>query len=657
MSKSKKTFQNNKNAQQDKVVAPPTDVKSTAKKEKQKSTVSRNEQLFWTIAFLLVFVGIALYELIVNNSDMLFKAQGRSLFVYGSEFFSTLTKSPGYIGAWVGAYLTQFFYHPALGSTILVAFWCVIFLLTKRAFKISNARAVLALIPVVCLLISVIDTGYWLYYLKHPGYWFRETIGFLFTIISFYLGTRLNKNIIVQSVYVILLTFFGYMFFGWYASLATIYIVIYEWLTAPSTKQSKLILTFVSALCLIATPLICYNLFFTELRIEDAWLGGFPFFVQDANKGFKPEIPFIVMAIVPMFFPLNTKYLDNVKLEGTNALVYRLLNIVLLVGIPFVIDKANFDDYNYHAEMRMYHATKECRWDDVLEESANYQSTPTREMVILNHIALFNTGKVGTKMFSYNNFGKAPHVYDSLKVHMVQTAGPVIYYHHGKTNFAIRWCVENGVEFGNNFDELQVLVNCALVNGEWEVAKKYLEILHNSIYYKEWAEKYLPIVHKPSLIKNYHEFDNVRELYNHMGSILDGDNGLCEMYLINYFSNTMNKDSKYLQEITLMYSLIQKDIQLFWPRFFLYAQMHKNEEMPVIYQQAAMLYGNLEQNVDISHMPFSKGIADTYASFQQVSQTYLRQGMSVEQVAAAMRPDFGDTFYWFYFFCRDVKSY
>ena len=106
-----------------------------------------------------------------------------------------------------------------------------------------------------------------------------------------------------------------------------------------------------------------------------------------------------------------------------------------------------------------------------------------------------------------------------------------------------------------------------------------------------------------------------------------------------------------------MYSLIQKDIQLFWPRFFLYAQMHKNEEMPVIYQQAAMLYGNLEQNVDISHMPFSKGIADTYASFQQVSQTYLRQGMSVEQVAAAMRPDFGDTFYWFYFFCRDVKSY
>lgn len=657
MSKSKKTFHNNRNTQQNKVVAPPTYTKATNNKEKRKSAVSHGEQILWAIAFLLVFVGIALYELIINNSDMLFKAQGRSLFVYGSEFFSTLTKSPGCVAAWLGSYFTQFLYHPALGSTILVAFWCVIFFLTKRAFKISNAWAVVALIPVVCLLISIIDTGYWLYYLKHPGYWFRETIGFLFTIITFYIGTRLNKNVIVQSAYIILLTFVGYIFFGWYASLATIYIVIYEWFTALSTKLSELILTVVSALSLIATPLICYNLFFTEIRIEDAWLGGFPFFKQDANNGFKPELPFVIMAIVPIFMPLITKYQNKVNLEGTNALLYRLINIGLLAGIPFIVDIANFDDYNYHAEMRMYHAAKECRWDDVLEESANYQSTPTREMVILNHIALFNTGKVGTQMFSYNNFGKAPQVYDSLKVHMVQTAGPLIYYHHGKTNFAIRWCVENGVEFGNNFDELQVLINCALVNGEWEVAKKYLEILKNSIYYKEWAEKYMPIVYNPSLIKNYHEFDNVRELYNHMGSTLDGDNGLCEMYLINYFSNTMNKDSKYLQELTLMYALIQKDIQLFWPRFFLYAQLHKDEDMPIIYQEAAMLYGNLEHNVDISHMPFSQGVADKYASFQQVSQTYLQQGMSANQVAEVMRPDFGNTFYWFYFFCRDVKSY
>ena len=143
-----------------------------------------------------------------------------------------------------------------------------------------------------------------------------------------------------------------------------------------------------------------------------------------------------------------------------------------------------------------------------------------------------------------------------------------------------------------------------------------------------------------------------------MGTVLDGDNGLCEMYLLNYFSNTMNKDSKLLQELTLNYALIQKDIQLFWPRFFLYAQLHKGEEMPVHYQEAAYLYGNLErQTVDISNMPFDKNLIQRYNSFQQLSQSLLSSGMKAPEVGQAMKASYGDTFYWFYFFCRDIHSY
>ena len=136
-----------------------------------------------------------------------------------------------------------------------------------------------------------------------------------------------------------------------------------------------------------------------------------------------------------------------------------------------------------------------------------------------------------------------------------------------------------------------------------DVARKYLDILKTTIYYKDWAENLMPILDNPKLIDEHHEFDSVRELRDHMGTVLDGDNGLCEMYLLNYFSNTMNKDSKLLQELTLNYALIQKDIQLFWPRFFLYAELHKGDEMPTHYQEAAYLYGNLEpQNVMYFHI-------------------------------------------------------
>ena len=143
-----------------------------------------------------------------------------------------------------------------------------------------------------------------------------------------------------------------------------------------------------------------------------------------------------------------------------------------------------------------------------------------------------------------------------------------------------------------------------------------------------------------------------------MGSVLDGDNGLCEMYVLNYFANTQNKDSKLLQELTLNYAMVQKDIQLFWPRFMLYAQLHNGEKMPVHYQEAAYLYGCLEpQTMDISRMPFDESIIKKYEDFQQTSQSLLRTGLNAQDVGKSMKATFGDTFYWFYFFCRDIHSY
>ena len=110
--------------------------------------------------------------------------------------------------------------------------------------------------------------------------------------------------------------------------------------------------------------------------------------------------------------------------------------------------------------------------------------------------------------------------------------------------------------------------------------------------------------------------------------------------------------------MTLNYALIQKDIQLFWPRFFLYAELHKGEPMPTHYQEAAYLYGCLEpQNVDISNMPFDDKVKERYQGFQQMSQSLLQSGMQAKDVGEAMKSTYGDTFYWFYFFCRDVHSY
>ena len=624
-------------------------------KEKKKLTITKGTSLCIAIVTVVTVMALGVYHLIVRNSDMLFMAQSEDFFTSNSSFLSECMHHPGGFISWVASFLTQFFYHPALGSSIMIALWLVSILISKWAFKVKAAWMALFAIPSICLLVSTIDTGYWLYYIKQTGYWFYGTVGYFLSVLLVFVYSFFKKK--SDCILVTILMSLTYPFLGWYTLLAFLYVSMLSITRMKATDStiSKILLPLTPLALIGLVPFMCYNLY-ANTRFEDMWTVGIAFFENNDMTSFTPTIPFIVLYAVPLIFPFLPKKVENNK---RMAWTVYIVTIAVLVLSWFWTEKSDFQNYNYHAEMRMYRAAEEQDWDKVLDEMGNIPGDASREMVLLKNIALLNRGEMGTRMFKYNNMGEPPtNGFDTLRVHMVQTAAPLIYYYHGKTNFALRWGIENSVEFGYSYDRLKILARCPLVHGEMEMAKRYLDILRTSIYYRDWAERLLPIVEKPELIKKYPEFDSVRELRDHMGTVLDGDNGLCEMYLLTYFSQTMNKDSKLLQELTLNYALIQKDIQLFWPRFFLYAQLHQGEPMPTHYQEAAILYGNLEpESADIQGMPFSDEVKKSYQGFQQMSQSLLQSGLNSDQVAEATKSTYGNTFYWFYFFCRDVHSY
>ena len=619
--------------------------------EKAGIITSRGMGIGVGLVVTLMVVAMGLFYLVARNGDVLFMAQSKSFFTTNGIFLRECMESPGGVIAWVASFLTQFFYHPWVGASVMIGVWVACLWISKVAFKVSVAWMAVLSVPLVCLLVSMVDTGYWIYYLKQEGYWFYGTVGYAMAMVMVLIFSRFWK--FTDKLMVTVLMALTYPFFGWYSLLAMLWSAAITLSGRPKKRviRERFVQPIVAVVLVVAVPLLMGQ-FYSALRIEDCWFAGFPHFMNDKVHSVVPELPFVIMAVVPFVFPFLPK-------KCGKAWVACAVTVAVMVLSCGWVEKSDFQNYNYHAEMRMYRAADEGEWDKVLDEMTALPDDASRQMVLLKNIALFNKGEAGTKMFRYNNMGKSPeNGFDTLHVHMVQTAAPLIYYYHGKTNFASRWCIENSVEFGWDFDNLKMLARCAIVGGEMELARKYLDVLATSIYYKDWAERLIPVTEKPELIKKYKEFDNVRELRDHMGSVLDGDNGLVEMYLLNYFSNTMNKDSKLLQEMTLNYAMVQKDISLFWPRFFLYATLHQGEDMPTHYQEAAYLYGMLEpNNVDVSGMPFDQQVKDRYSSFQQVSQSLLSQGMDTAAVGEAMKGAFGDTFYWFYFFCRDIHSY
>ena len=111
---------------------------------------------------LLAFFLFAVYIIYINQ-EVFYTAHDRSEFLFGEPFFNTLMSKPFGLMKYVGAWLTQFFFHPALGSVILVTIWVLIFFVGAKAFRLQNNASALMLLPVACLLISVVVLCYWIY--------------------------------------------------------------------------------------------------------------------------------------------------------------------------------------------------------------------------------------------------------------------------------------------------------------------------------------------------------------------------------------------------------------------------------------------------------------------------------------------------------------
>ena len=603
---------------------------------------------------VLVFALLSWYFLMMRNADVLYMQQMRSLFNDTSVFFQQYQTLPAGFLQWAGCYFTQLFYYPALGSSVLIPMWIAIFFLLKKAFLTSSTQHLipLLLIPLVCLLVSEIDLGYWIYYHKNHGYCFSQTIGLLFasllvclfrsaTSIKFKFGT------IIASLLGAVLLVGLYYYIGVYAMAAAAALGIIMFLERRWTSGAFYVIA------AIATPFRVRHLSDT-LRSDQVVTAGIPVFESGEITNTSLSIPFWIALLMLILFPILNKVGERIKNVKAANIISSLL-LVAVTGFSFgVLEDADYDDENYHAECKAYRDIDNMEWEDALYTIRQIQGTLTRQLIVFKNIALFNTGNIGYCMYDYDNKGMTPTPSDSLIVHMANTASPIIYLHHGMTNYAYHYCMEIQVEYGFNITELKVMALSSIINGEKKLAQKYLNILSRTMFHKKWAEHYLPLARNPKEIGKYPELAKINELHSYMSNNIDSDEGVCENYIINYFSDTYTNASKYLQEMCLAYSVISNNIQKFWRQYILYLQLHKGEKIPDLYQQAAYFYLDMvptsSPDPKAYNMQFDQKIIDRYNQFDQISQSLLKNGFSKESIARQTEAEFGDTFWWTYYF-------
>ena len=133
------------------------------------------------VASLFLFVA---WGMISREDSYLWKVQELNLFLDTSLFFKQQLVVAGGMLTYLGTFFTDFFYHTWLGVTLLCAWWALLLTVSALAFKVPMKWLTLLLIPVSLLVISDVDLGYWIYYLKLRGYFFSATIGMTVAVAS-----------------------------------------------------------------------------------------------------------------------------------------------------------------------------------------------------------------------------------------------------------------------------------------------------------------------------------------------------------------------------------------------------------------------------------------------------------------------------------------
>jgi hypothetical protein len=431
----------------------------------------------------------------------------------------------------------------------------------------------------------------------------------------------------------------------------------------------------VAIILIAAVPQLYYQHVFEMTERSFLYVAAMPSFRYSAESFEQYRLPYyaIIVAFLILWLVsfLTEKGVRFFKVPLPNRGGVREGALILLIALAiFGVSHVWYRDANFHKELAMNRAVEELDWERVLTIARDGSSDvkPTRQMIMYKNLALFRLGRAGDEMFFYPE-GATPQN-APWKVRITQVGGKLIYYHYGKENFCYRWCMEDGVEFGWKAETLKFMARTSMLNHEWAVARKYLDLLKKTTFHREWAERYERLLDSPEAFdldkleasakagkplldeQSMKEFAPILHMMTYPDR-LDGDNTLVEMYLLQTFAKG-NGDDPLFQEMTLICALIMKDIDLFWPRFMKFATMNPERHMPRHYQEAAYLYGHLEDKVDISRMPFDPEIRDTYERFMRFNEQC--GPMTEEQKAVAFYPQFGNTFYYFYFLVRNQKT-
>lgn len=572
------------------------------------------------INLLLSVLLVYLFYLMVSLQIpyQLHQLEHTSLFIGGADELLQSLLQLGGLGKWMALFGTQFFAFWGIASWVFILPVLILFAATVCLLPVKRNYAFpMASWVAVFLLLSMFDYNY--------GWVGAVSLSLSFCIL---LIISFLRPIIVKTIsFLVSLLCIAWLF----GPVVWVYLICGVCLLINGRNRKILLVSSVGIVALMFIVIHSQGMIGTFQQAMS------PIFYYDILNDFPLHhwIPWCILAL--FFVGSRIMHLDFVRHKVLHWSVYSCAWL-LPCGL-FVFYAPKLTNTPMQVLYRLNHYSYMENWDAMLKVLSRSRLDNWLYMNYVN-LALAQKGQLGDKTFLFKPQGRAALMVNPSPDGVVRMLKSDINYTVGCIAEAQHQAFDAQIAFhrGLGIQTLKRLVQTNLIFGHYAVAEKYLDIIGKTTFYKEWAQKYRPLLCDDEAVLAHIELGEKRRSLIHDNRFVLMDGWTPELEDIVRM-NPLNR--KALDYLGIAY-LLGKEMDTFRVLIEQHYGTDALPQLPVAFQQAVLVLYNADESM-CEKYEISTEVRNEYNRFLEWDE----KNKNDQNRKRVMESEFGHTF-WYY---------
>lgn len=540
---------------------------------------------------LLFGVAVVIFWSVPYMSGLCFQEQYQ-MFLFDIGYFLERIVLPGGLADYISEFLVQFYYMPVLGGTIIALLLMSIQAISWGLMKQFGMKAVfpgylLSFVPSIVLWCAMGDQNLLLSFV----------VALSGALLMGWIHNRFH-NRLVKVVFELVSTALVYWFLG---PVVFLYAALMIGDTLMKGKQNGHILSSLgySACLLILTVawilLTTQSLQYPLYRI----FSGLNYYRYPGTVSPLP-LGVMIWTVVVVFFGMVPDGHAWIKKLQQSKVVIALAYVLVIVASWFGI-KASFDEITYDLIDYDFLVRTE-QWDKIIEKAEKKPATTPLGVSCVN-LALSQKGMLADRLFEfYQNGGEG--LFPTFTRDMISPVSTAeIFFRLGMVNDAERYMFEAQEAIPNYRKSARLtrrIIECEIINGNYQVAAKLLRRLQKTLFYSNWANQTMALLGNEKTINQHPIYGKLRKYREKKQDFLFSDREMDQMLGLLFLNDNHNKMA---YEYLVCYELLQRDMEKFM-QYYPLGRFVDYDHIPRSFQE--ILIGNwMKTHSDPRTIPYS----------------------------------------------------